>query len=165
MNVTPQIGEGETVILNIRPSISRIIGQVRDPNPVLKKSDTNGFAEDIVSQIPVIRTREMESVLRVENGNIAVLGGLMEDGVDKQDEGIPGLTRIPGIGALFTNRNDSSAKGELVIFLRPVIVRDASIAGDYSAFHDQLPDADFFKGDNPRWQIAPATPVAGGPRS
>lgn len=164
MNVTPQIGDGDTVILNIRPSISRIIGQVRDPNPALKKSASNGFAEDIVSQIPVIRTREMESVLRIENGNIAVLGGLMEDSVDNQDEGIPGLHRLPGLGALFTNRNDATAKGELVIFLRPTIVRDASLAGDYAALREQLPGPAFLQGDTPRWQLAPATPLDGGQR-
>jgi len=137
MNVTPQISDESTVLLNIRPSISRIIGVATDPNPALKD-------RGIVNEIPVIRSREMESMLRVDDGNIAVMGGLMEDLLDLKDDTVPGASRIPGAGALFQNRNDTTRKTELVVFLRPVVVRDASIAGDYGSFRDQLPGDDFF---------------------
>ena len=148
MNVTPQISDTDTVLLNIRPSISRVIGTVPDPNPSLKKSATNGFSEDIVSSIPVIRSREMESMIRIENGNIAVMGGLMEDTLTNTDNAIPGLSRVPGLGQLFTQRDDSVRKTELVIFLRPVVIKDGSIEGDYSNYKASLPDKDFFK-DSP----------------
>jgi len=136
MNVTPQIGDGRQVLLNIRPSISRIVGYVADPNPALKEAG-------VTSEIPVIRSREMESMLRIEDGNIAVMGGLMEDSVDNRDNGIPGLSRLPLIGGLFTERNDTAKKSELVVFLRPIIIRDASVAGDYAAFRNYLPDRGF----------------------
>lgn len=141
MNVTPQISDDGTVLLNIRPSISRIIGTATDPNPALKD-------RGIVNEIPVIRSREMESMLRIEDGNIAVMGGLMEDLLDLSDDTVPGLSRIPAAGALFQNRNDTTRKTELVIFLRPVVIRDASVDGDYRAYRDKLPGDDFFA-DNP----------------
>ncbi|MDD5174891.1 MAG: secretin N-terminal domain-containing protein [Sterolibacterium sp.] len=141
MNVTPQISENDTVLLNIRPSISRIISYVNDPNPDLAKAG-------VTSQIPVIRTREMESMIRVSNGNIAVMGGLMEETNDNTDTAIPGLWNIPALGNLFVNRDDKHSKTELVIFLRPIVIRDASLTGDYRAYREQLPDKDFFKSNN-----------------
>ena len=144
MNVTPQISDTDNVLLNIRPSISRIVSYVNDPNPALKATTANGFGSDIVSQIPVIRSREMESVIRVENGNIAVMGGLMEDTLTNIDNAVPGISRIPGLGQLFTQRDDRVKKTELVIFLRPIVVKEASVEGDYSAFRSALPGKDFF---------------------
>ena len=154
MNVTPQISANDTVLLNIRPSVSRIVGSVPDPNPSLKASTANGFTSDIVSSIPVIRTREMESMIRVADGNIAVMGGLMEDSLNNVDNAIPGLSNIPVIGNLFVSRSDEHVKTELVVFLRPVVIQDASLAGDYRAYRDLLPGQDFFKGDNgPQRQV------------
>ncbi len=120
MNVTPQISENDTVLLNIRPTLSRIIGLADDPNPALK-------AANITNQIPVIRSREMESMIKVDNGNIAVMGGIMEDVLDNSDNAVPGLSRIPLLGNLFTHRNDTRRKTELVVFLRPVVIKDALI--------------------------------------
>lgn len=141
MNVTPQISENDTVLLNIRPSVSRIVSYVNDPNPDLAKAG-------VTSQIPVIRTREMESMIRVTNGNVAVMGGLMEDTVDNTDNVVPGLANIPGLGNLFVNRDDKHRKTELVVFLRPIVVRDASLNGDYRGYRQFLPNQDFFKDDN-----------------
>lgn len=137
MNVTPQIGGNDSVLLNIRPSISRKYGSVVDPHPELQRLG-------IKNEVPVIRTREMESILRVDNGSIAVMGGLMEDGMDDDDQGVPGLAGIPVLGNLFQNRNDTRTKTELVVFLRPVIIKDPSIQGDYAEYRDQMPGQDFF---------------------
>ncbi|WP_459950549.1 pilus (MSHA type) biogenesis protein MshL [Denitratisoma sp. agr-D3] len=137
MNVTPQIGEQDTVLLNIRPSISRIVDYVDDPNPALK-------AAGVTSKIPVIRTREMESMMRIDNGNIAVMGGLMEDELNEQRDGIPGLSRLPGVGNFFQQRNDSRNKTELIVFLRPTVIKEASLRGDFQAMQDNLPGKEFF---------------------
>lgn len=137
MNVTPQISAEDTVLLNIRPSISRKYGTVIDPHPELQRLG-------IKNEIPVIRTREMESILRVENGNIAVMGGLMEDSLDNSDQAVPTISGIPILGNLFQNRNDTRRKTELVVFLRPVVIKDASIHGDYAEYRDQMPRSDFF---------------------
>ncbi len=135
MSVTPQIGEDDSVLLNLRPTISRTIGPgVRDPNPAL----TN-----VVSLIPEIQTREMESLIRVNNGDIAVMGGLMQDDVDYQNATVPGLARLPLIGYLFQNRNETSNKTELVIFVRPVVIKQASLDGDYKHLRGLLPEDNF----------------------
>ncbi|MBI5659917.1 MAG: pilus (MSHA type) biogenesis protein MshL [Nitrosomonadales bacterium] len=136
MSVTPQINDSDTVLLNLRPSISRLLSYVDDPNPSLA---------GIKSRIPQTQTREMESVLKIESNQIAVLGGLMEDRIDNSTDAIPGAASIPLFGNLFKNRDDTTTKTELVIFLRPVVIKDASISGDYSAYRDSLPNEDFFK--------------------
>jgi general secretion pathway protein D len=142
MSVVPQISDTDTVLLNLRPTISRKIGDVADPNPTL--ADAN-----VTSLIPVIQTREMESVLRVQSGQIAVLGGLMQDAVTKVEDTIPGVNALPILGELFSQRRDLNQKTELVIFLRPVVIRDASVDGDYSAYRDLLPKPDYFLKPNP----------------
>jgi MSHA biogenesis protein MshL len=76
----PQIsGHGE-VILNLRPTISRITSFATDPNPALANAG-------VVNRIPVVQSREMESILRVQSGDIAVLGGLIQDTRDRKTDG------------------------------------------------------------------------------
>ena len=142
MSLVPQISDTDTVVLNLRPTISRKIGDVADPNPSLA-------AAGVTSLIPVIQTREMESVLRVQSGQVAVLGGLMQDAVTNIEDTIPGVRDLPGIGQLLSQRKDINQKTELVIFLRPVVIKDASIDGDYASYRNQLPGADFFSKPNP----------------
>ena len=141
MAVTPQISEGSSVMLNVRPTISRITGTKRDPHPSLT----------IPNLVPEIQTREMESLMSVNDGDIAVLGGLMQDQVNNNDDAVPGVSKIPILGNLFTHRNDTTTKTELVVFLRPTVVRDASIQGDYNHFRSQLPDQTFFESKDKNW--------------
>ncbi len=138
MSVTPQINDSDTVLLNVRPSITRLIAYVNDPNPDLAKAN-------VTSRIPQIQIREIESVLKIENNQIAVMGGLMQDETSNLSDGIPGFSDIPLLGALFKNRNDTISKSELVIFLRPVIIKDASIEGDFRHWESMLPEQNFFK--------------------
>lgn len=149
MNVTPEINDSDYVTINVRPTITRIIDYVNDPNPSLAYPCGAGVSNcnvtAIVNKVPEIRTREMESIIRVNSGQIAVLGGLMQDEISNQSDGIPLLDSIPGLGNLFKNRNDTKTKTELVIFLRPIVIKDASIEGDYSSYRNNLPDADFLK--------------------
>ncbi|MDD5611952.1 MAG: pilus (MSHA type) biogenesis protein MshL [Gallionella sp.] len=119
MYVTPQIGGDSEITLNLRPTITRILSYANDPNPALAQ-----YA--IVNRIPQIQTREMESILRVRDGEIAVLGGLMQDERKGDTSQIPGLGSIPGLGELFKSRNDINRKTELVVFLRPVILNTES---------------------------------------
>jgi general secretion pathway protein D len=141
MSVTPQISDSDSVLFNLKPSISRLLGYINDPNPSLA-------AANVTSRIPQTQTREMESVLKIDNNQIAVMGGLMQDEINNNTDAVPGLASIPVAGNLFTQRNDTSTKTELVIFLRPMVIKDASIEGDFSAYRDTLPDRNFFKDGN-----------------
>ncbi|MGZ5064645.1 MAG: pilus (MSHA type) biogenesis protein MshL [Usitatibacter sp.] len=138
MNVTPQISEGDMVTINVRPTVTQIIDTVNDPNPSLA-------AAKVTSVIPVTQTREMESVLKVASGQTAILGGLMLDRFEARRNGIPLASRIPILGDFVSTRNDLSQKSELVIFIRPSVIRNASIDEDLSAYRRYLPDQEFFK--------------------
>ena len=149
LSLVPQISDTDTVVLNLRPTISRKIGDVADPNPSLKTAG-------VTSLIPVIQTREMESVLRVQSGQVAVLGGLMQDASSRVEDTIPGINQIPGLGSLLEQRKDLNQKTELVIFLRPVVIRDPNLDADYSAYRGLLPGADFFTKPNPSRPLRPS---------
>ena len=139
MSVTPQISENGSILLNVRPTISSLKGAGKtDPTP--------GLA--VANVVPEIQTREMESMLRLSDGEVAVMGGLMEDRINYTTSQIPGLGGLPVIGNFFSNRNDTTTKTELVIFLKPTIIRDPSINGDYRSFRDQLPSREFFSGNS-----------------
>jgi MSHA biogenesis protein MshL len=141
MSVTPFIDEAGGVTMNVRPTISRVLRYRNDPSPVLSQAS-------VTSPVPEIQTREMESVLKVQDGQIAVLGGLMQDSINDATDSVPGLSRLPFAGELFKYRNDTSKKTELVIFMRPVVLKEASIDGDQRPLRDLLPDRDFFKQPN-----------------
>lgn len=130
MSVTPQINKTDNVNINVRPTISSVVGFKQDPNPNLT----------IPSLIPEIQVREMESVLQIRSGNTAVLGGLMQDEIQKNTDKVPGLSEVPGVGKAFTGKNDANRKTELVIFLRPTVVKNASLESDeLNSFKKYLP--------------------------
>jgi MSHA biogenesis protein MshL len=137
MGVTPQIDETHTVTLNVRPTISRITGYVNDPNPALAQAN-------VTSQIPEIQTREMESILKIHDGQVAIMGGLMQDTLTKKTDGVPVLSQLPVIGNAFNYKNDSSSKSELVIFLRPSVVKYSGSSGEREKLQSLLPDKTFF---------------------
>ena len=127
MAVTPFIDELNKVTINVRPTISRIIGTVQDPNPSLADAG-------VVSEVPIIQVREIESILKIRSGETAIIGGLMQDDISKNTAGVPLLSNIPLIGNLFSYRDDNYTKTELVIFIRPIVVNDASLNGDLNQY-------------------------------
>jgi len=145
MTVTPQISNFSEVILNVRPTISRVVGYKNDPSPDLVKAG-------ITNPIPEIQVREIESILKIGNGNIAIIGGLMQDEINQNRLGVPVLSTLPIIGDLFSYRDDSYRKTELVIFIRPVIVEDASMDGDLRDYRKYLPDLE-------KPELSPATGI------
>lgn len=128
MTVTPQINEGGNVNINVRPTVSRVLGYKSDPNPNLK----------IESLVPEIQVREMESMLQILSGNTAVLGGLMQDDILTNDDRVPGLSKLPVVGKIFTGKNDATRKTELVIFLRPTVIANASLESEELANYKQF---------------------------
>ena len=142
MNVTPQISENDIINLSVRPSVTRITGFVNDPNPDLARSG-------VTSRVPQIQTREFEAMMRVASGQTAVLGGLMQDSFAANRDGLPVLSRIPILGDWVSYRNDTGKKSELVVFIRALVIREASIDADLSEYKKYLPDAQFFKDSSP----------------
>jgi len=131
MSVTPQINENGMVTINVRPTISRKTGEATDPNPDLKL---------VPNKVPVITVREMESMLQVPSGNTVILGGLMQDEISNDSNGVPGLSKVPGIGNAFKARDENATKTELVVFLRPTVIPNASLESDeLSSYKQYLP--------------------------
>ncbi|MFK8067352.1 MAG: hypothetical protein AB8D52_03825 [Gammaproteobacteria bacterium] len=139
MAVTPQINENQAVTLNVRPTISRIIARIQDPAPQLIAAQSN-ITNFPSSLIPVIAVREMESILKVNSGQVAILGGLMTDNYDRTTNGVPGLEDAPVVGNAFKQRDFQNTKSELIIFLRPVVIHNASLTGDLAPYRRYLHD-------------------------
>jgi general secretion pathway protein D len=134
MSVTPQVNATDEVTLIVRPTISRVIDFVEDPNPSL---NAPGATPNLVPQIAV---REMESLLRIGSGQLAILGGLMQDEVRKNSDGVPWLSESETFGDLFTSRNNEFVKTELVIFLRPWVIQTPDVQADLKSFEPFLPE-------------------------
>ena len=131
--VTPHVSRDGEIILNVRPTITRVNRFVNDPQPDLANAK-------VTNPVPELLVREMESVLRLGSGQVAVLGGLMQDNHEIDTDGVPGLSELDGIGGLFRFRKDSFIKTELVIFIRPRVIRTPSVAEDFRAFRPYLPE-------------------------
>ncbi len=107
LRVRPQISENGTVKMSIYQEVSKIDAST------LK--DTNG---------PTTSKRSIESNVVVDDGNIIVIGGLLEDSYSQAEDKVPLMGDIPVVGALFRSENRSRKKTNLMVFLRPVVVRD-----------------------------------------
>jgi len=111
LRVRPQINENGTVKMSVYQEVSKIDAST------LK--DING---------PTTSKRSIESNVLVEDGSIIVLGGLLQDDYAQSEDKVPLFGDIPGIGNLFRSENRSRRKTNLMVFLRPVVVRDAAAA-------------------------------------
>lgn len=126
MSVQPSIDEdtGE-IILSLRPTISRLKRSVRDPAVDIANAQAQANGSDttiLPSLVPVVEVREIDSVLRLKDQEIGVLGGLMEMRSTQDRSQIPGIGDAPLFGELFKSRSDSDSIVELVILLKASIV-------------------------------------------
>ena len=137
MTVTPQIDANGTITLNVRPTISRFIKPVNDPNPSLIV-DVGGVATVLENAVPQIAVREMESVLRMTDGQIGVLGGLMTDENRDNDAGLPGAKDVGFFGNLFKTTRKEYTKTELVIFIKPIIINNPNVDSDLEEYKKYL---------------------------
>ena len=144
MGVTPQINEDGRVLLNVRPTVTRLNSQqpfVNDPNPSLCDA---GRTNCIANPVPQIQVREMESVLQVVSGQTVILGGLMQDNASIAREQIPGTDSLgEPLANLFRFRDQRARKSELVIFLRPTVIANPSLDSDELKYFQRfLPQAE-----------------------
>ncbi|UCF77170.1 MAG: pilus (MSHA type) biogenesis protein MshL [Betaproteobacteria bacterium] len=138
MGVTPQVGDDDRVSLTVRPTITRLNPVqpfVNDPNPTLCDENRTNCLQN---PVPQVQTREMESVLQINNGQIVVLGGLMQDESRRNRDQIPGLGNVPDVGDLFAFRDEQVSKSELVIFLRTTIVKNPTLDSDELKFFQRF---------------------------
>jgi MSHA biogenesis protein MshL len=115
LDVTPQIDENDEIILHIHPSVSRVIDKVKD----IDLGEAGTFRLPLASS----DIRETDTIVRVRNGNIVAIGGLMTEASERNKSGLPWAGDIPVVGHAFKNTNRRSAKAELVILLKPTVIQ------------------------------------------
>ncbi|MCB1746859.1 MAG: secretin N-terminal domain-containing protein [Gammaproteobacteria bacterium] len=139
MAVTPQVSASDEVTLTVRPTISQKVGDAVDPGVQLAAQFNGANGANITNTVPIIRVREMESVLKLVDGQIGVLGGLMQDDIRTGNRQIPGLSKLPLLGDMLFNTEElTNTKTELVIFLRPVVVHDPNVETDLAGYREYL---------------------------
>jgi general secretion pathway protein D len=106
LEVLPQINAGGSIKLNLRQEVSSIAGPV------------SGRSSDLI-----LNKREIETVITVDDGEIVGIGGLLDDNERRTIEKIPFLGDLPAVGNLFKSKSRSRAKTNLMVFIRPTILR------------------------------------------
>lgn len=113
LDVTPQISEDGDVLLHVQPTIS----EVEDQTKLIVVGD-----RDYRLPLAVSAVRQSDSIVRASNGQLVVIGGLMQDSETRQNARTPFLGAIPVLGHLFRQTRNTGRKTELVILLRPTVV-------------------------------------------
>jgi len=114
LKIKPQINEGDALRLEIEQEVSSI-------------ADSVAGASDLVTNKRSIKTNVM-----VDNGQVVVLGGLIEENVRESEQKVPLLGDIPLLGALFRSNTGDVEKTNLMVFIHPVILRDAAVTDVYT---------------------------------
>ena len=151
MNVLPYVGDNGEIMLNLRPAVNRLVRYINAPIP-----PNLGGGASVINRIPILAQREMETVITLRDGEVAVLGGLLEDTTGDNSTGVPGLNKLPGVGSLFENKNQSTRRTEFIVFIKARIVKNPSVHGDYADFLHLLPDSDFINRDHTTNYLPPA---------
>jgi MSHA biogenesis protein MshL len=116
LDIQPQVGEDGTITLAVNPSVSEV-AEIRTQN--VRDSAGNILAS---ANLPVVDRRDLDTVVRMKNGETLVLAGIIKAKENNEDRGIPFLRKIPFLGALFTKREKSKIHTELAIFITPTLV-------------------------------------------
>ncbi|MFQ2226587.1 GspD family T2SS secretin variant ExeD [Aeromonas hydrophila] len=145
--VTPQINEGDSVLLNIEQEVSSV---------------ANKPAEGTATLGPTFDTRTIKNAVLVKSGETVVLGGLMDEKTSETVSKVPLLGDIPVLGYLFRSTNNSTSKRNLMVFIRPTILRDANIytgvsSNKYTQFRSEQQEAAAQEGylTSPKRQVLP----------
>ena len=153
LDVTPQIDEENNIILHVHPQVSRVVEQRK----VVDLGNLGNFVLPLASS----SVNETDTIVRVQDGNIVAIGGLMRQETMIADSQVPGVGDVPGLGELFKQRNRRTTKSEIVILLKPTIVHsDRNWQQDLSETRDRIRALQ--RGYGPR-QPAPVTPPASTP--
>jgi MSHA biogenesis protein MshL len=131
LDVTPQIDENNQIILHIHPSVSTVVEKSKN----IDLGTSGNFRLPLASST----ISETDTVVRVNDGNIVAIGGLMREATQRTRSGVPGLANAPVVGGAFRSSANAARKSELVILLKPtVITGDAAAAQDLQDIRTRL---------------------------
>jgi general secretion pathway protein D len=138
LNILPAVNlETQEVTLSVRPTLTRLIGtgEVNPETQYIQSliNSTTPAGSDAPQvpdiRVPVVEVREIDSVMKVKSGGVMVIGGLMEDSTDSQQDGVPGAKDLPIVGNLFKSRVETMGKRELIIFIKATIINSDGSSG------------------------------------
>ena len=112
LDVTPQISDDNSVTLHVRPTVTEVVGRTKV---------INLGSETYSLPLAYSNIRESDSIIRATNGQIVVIGGLLQQKQDLGSTGLPWFSKIPGLRWLFNQDRNSQQKSELVILLKPTV--------------------------------------------
>lgn len=118
VNVQPSVNlDDKTISMHVRPTITSIVNTVPDPGVLLVNPTIN-------SPIPEVNVQEIDTVIKVNSGQAVVMGGLLQDRIESDQQAVPVLGELPLVGAAFRSQTDLSSKTELVIFLKATLIEN-----------------------------------------
>ena len=117
LDVTPQIDDATSVMLHVHPSVTSVTEKTKQ----IDLGSVGNFRLPLASSA----VNETDTVVRIQDGSIVAIGGLMQLESSKNASGLPGTTNLPGLGSLFGNRATTGRKKELVVLIKPSIIRTA----------------------------------------
>jgi MSHA biogenesis protein MshL len=117
LDVTPQIDDANNVMLHVHPSVTNVTEK--------SKQIDLGSIGNYKLPLAFSNVNETDTMVRIQDGNIVAIGGLMQMESSRASSGLPGTTGLPGLSALFGNKANSGRKKELVVLLKPTIIRTA----------------------------------------
>jgi general secretion pathway protein D len=143
MSILPSINlDTQEVTLNVRPTLTRRVGDAPNPQTgFLRSIATTPANAALIPEItvPIIESREIDSITKIKSGGVMVIGGLMEDTSANTETGAPGVGEIPVFGNLFKSRSETSSKRELIIFIKATIVNsDGSAHKSDQSIYDKF---------------------------
>lgn len=114
--------ETDEITMAVRPTVTRITQRVLDPVIEIIK-EANGLGGDAIkSEVPEVNVQEIDSIVKMNSGEVMVMGGLIQDNLTTNRNGVPGLGEMPVLGGLFSQQSDTVEKTELVIFIRAQVI-------------------------------------------
>jgi MSHA type pilus biogenesis protein MshL len=127
LNIQPSINiETQEITMNIRPTLTRRTSTVQDPATLYLLSISTDAVKDLINTnqigIPVVQVRELDSVVRIKNGDTMVIGGMIDQRSQNDDKGVPFLGKLPFAGNLFKTVDKISNVVETVVFLKATII-------------------------------------------
>ena len=127
INVQPSIDlDRKTVAMAVRPTVTRVVNTENDPGLAFALVEAGFAADATTSQIPELNVQQIDSVIQVDSGQAVVMGGLLQDRAEVNEEGVPVLGEVPIVGSLFKDHRDLIQKTELIIFLKATILERPS---------------------------------------
>ena len=117
LDVTPQIDDANNITLHVRPSVTTVTEKTKQVDLGTIGSYKLPLASSAVN--------ESDTMVRIQDGNIVAIGGLMQVESNRSASGLPGSTNIPFLSSLLGNKANSGRKKELVVLIKPTIIRTA----------------------------------------